>query len=61
MHYENAKRYHIHRNDCLWLENIADDTNLYVSERKLKPLIKYAIEQLEKREEETKNAKHEML
>ena len=57
MHYEIAARYHIDRNDCLWLENIADDTNLYVTERKLKPLIKKAIELLEKREEETKNAK----
>jgi len=52
MHYEIARRYHIDRYDCLWLENIVDSTNLYLTERKLKPLIERSIRELEKREEE---------
>ena len=57
MHYEVAARYHIKRDDCLWLENIADDINLYLSDKKLKPLIKQAIELLEKKEKEVNKSK----
>ena len=59
MHIEIAKRYHIDRYDCLWLENIVDSDNLYLTERKLKPLIERSIRELEKREEEKKKASHE--
>ena len=52
MHYEIARRYNIDRYDCLWLENIVDSTNLYLTERKLKPLIEDSIKRLEKLEEE---------
>ena len=52
MHYEIARRYHIDRYDCLWLENIVDSDNLYLTKRKLKPLIERSIRELEKREEE---------
>ena len=52
MHYEIAKRYHISRDECLWLENLVDDVNLYLTERKLKPLIGQAISLLEKAENE---------
>ena len=52
MHYEIARRYHIDRYDCLWLENIVDSTNLYLTDRKLKPLIEDSIKKLEKLEEE---------
>lgn len=52
MHYEIARRYHIDRYDCLWLENIVDSTNLYLTDRKLKPLIEDSIKRLEKLEEE---------
>lgn len=59
MHYEIARRYHIDRYDCLWLENIVDSDNLYLTERKLKPLIERSIRELEKREEEKRRADHE--
>jgi hypothetical protein len=52
MHYEIARRYHIDRYDCLWLENIVDSTNLYLTDRKLKPLIEDSIKRLERLEEE---------
>ena len=52
MHYEIARRYNIARDDCLWLENIVDSINLYLTDRKLKPLMEDAIERLEKLEEE---------
>ena len=58
MHYEIAQRYGISRDECLWLENIVDDTNLYLTERKLKPLIAKAIELLEKAEDKKKNKKN---
>ena len=51
MHYEIARRYNIARDDCLWLENIVDSINLYLTDRKLKPLIEDAIKRLEKLEE----------
>lgn len=59
MHYEIARRYHIDRYDCLWLENIVDSDNFYLTERKLKPLIERSIKELEKREEEKKRASHD--
>lgn len=52
MHYEIARRYHIGRDDCLWLENIVDRDNLYVAHYRMKPLVKDAIKQLEKQESE---------
>lgn len=52
MHYEIARRYHIDRYDCLWLENMVDSTNLYLTDRKLKPLVRDAIKLLEKLEKE---------
>ena len=55
MHYEIARRYHIDRNDCLWLENIVDSDNLYIMDYKFKPLVRKSIELLEKKEEEKKN------
>jgi hypothetical protein len=50
MHYEIARRYHIKRDDCLWLENLMDGTNLYVFEYQFKAIVKHAIETLEKLE-----------
>ena len=52
MHYEIARRYHIKRDDCLWLENLLDSTNLYVFEYKFKAIVKHSIETLEKLEKE---------
>ena len=52
MHYEIARRYNISRDDCLWLENLMDSTNLYVFEYKFKAIVKYSIETLEKLEKE---------
>lgn len=52
MHYEIARRYHIDRYDCLWLENMVDSTNLYLTDRKLKPLVSDAIKFLEQKEKE---------
>ena len=65
MHIEIAKRYHIDWYDCLWLENIVDSDNLYITERKLKPLIRNSIQRLEEveakkasdKQKETKNDK----
>ena len=54
MHYEIARRYHIDRYDCLWLENLLDSTNLYVFEYQFKAIVKYAIETLEKLEKDKK-------
>ena len=51
MHKLIAEKYHIDRYDCLWLENIVDSTNLYVTEKKFKPLVRDAIKALEKEEE----------
>lgn len=58
MHYEIARRYHINRDDCLWLENIADKDNLYVMSYKLKSLVRKAIELLEKQEEKCLSEKN---
>ena len=55
MHYEIARLYNIKRDDCLWLENIVDSTNLYVTDRKLKPLVDHSIKELEKLEKKNKN------
>ena len=55
MHYEIARRYNIKRDDCLWLENQLDSTNLYVFDYKFKAIVKSSIELLE--EEEKKNSK----
>lgn len=57
MHYEIARRYHIDRYDCLWLENMVDSTNLYLTDRKLKPLVYDAIKFLEKKEKEKNEQK----
>ena len=54
MHYEIARRYHIDRYDCLWLENLMDGCNLYVFDYKFKAILKHAIESLEKKEQETR-------
>lgn len=55
MHYEIARRYHIKRDDCLWLENLMDSTNLYVFEYKFKAIVRHSIETLEKLEKEKNN------
>jgi len=52
MHYEIARRYSIERDDCLWLDNMVDTDNLYIMDYKLKPLMRKAIELLEKEEKE---------
>ena len=57
MHYEIARRYHIDRYDCLWLENQIDSTNLYVFDYKFKAIVKSSIELLE--EEESKELSEE--
>lgn len=54
-----AERYHIDRNDCLWLENIVDSDNLYLTDRKFRPLVKQSIRLLE--EEEERSRKKETL
>ena len=59
MHYEIARRYHIKREECLWLENIVDSDNFYLTERKLKPLIDRAIRDLERLEEKENQQKNE--
>ena len=51
MHYEIARRYHIKRDNCLWLENQIDSTNLYVFDYKFKAIVKSSIELLEKEEQ----------
>ena len=53
MHYEIARRYHIKRDNCLWLENQIDSTNLYVFDYKFKAIVESSIKLLE--EEERKN------
>jgi hypothetical protein len=58
MHYEIARRYHIDRYDCLWLENIADTDNLYLMHYKFKPIVKKAIELLEQTEKEKLDEKN---
>ena len=50
MHNEIARRYHIKRDNCLWLENQIDSTNLYVFNYKFKAIVKSSIELLEKEE-----------
>ena len=57
MHYEIARRYHIDRYDCLWLENMIDRDNLYIMRYKFKPLVKKSIELLEKKEKEKNEQK----
>ena len=58
MHKRIAELYHIDRYDCLWLENIVDSDNLYITNRKFKPLLKQAIDCLERKENEVlKNEK----
>ena len=61
MHYEIARRYHIDRHDCLWLENIVDSDNLYLTERKMKPLVDNAIGELERLEEEKQQKNEEVI
>ena len=60
MHYEIARRYHIKREECLWLENIVDSDNFYLTERKIKPLIDRAIRDLERLEEEKRYENEEV-
>ena len=55
MHYEIARRYHIDRDDCLWLQNIVDGDNLYIMDYKFKALVEKAISLLEKQEKEKLN------
>ena len=57
MHNEIARRYHIKRDNCLWLENQIDSTNLYVFDYKFKAIVKSSIELLE--EEESKELSEE--
>ena len=52
MHYEIARRYHIKRDDCLWLENQVDSTNLYVFDYKFKDIVKSTVDLLEQEEKE---------
>ena len=56
MHYEVARRYHIDRYDCLWLENMVDSTNLYVFDYAFKSIVKESISLLEKAEAEKAGA-----
>ena len=59
MHYEIARRYHIDRYDCLWLENQLDSTNLYVFDYKFKAIVKSSIELLEKEEKKKRGRKQD--
>lgn len=52
MHYEIARRYHIDRYDCLWLENMVDRDNLYLTHYRFRPLVRHAIKSLEEKEKE---------
>lgn len=52
MHHEIARRYHITHDECLWLENMVDSTELYVFDRQFKAIVRKCIEMLEKAEEE---------
>lgn len=54
MHKEIARRYHISRDNCLWLENQIDRDNLYVFDYKFKAIVKSSIELLEKEEQKCK-------
>ena len=49
MHKEIARRYHVKREDILWLDGIFNDWSgeMYVWKRRVKPLIKDAIRRLE--------------
>ena len=60
MHFEIARRYNIKRDDCLWLENMIDNTNLYIFDYKFKAIVKSTIELLEKEEakRKTNNEQH---
>ena len=51
MHKEIARRYHISRDECLWLENMVDSTNLYVFDRQFKRIVHETILSLEEEEE----------
>ena len=51
MHYRIAELYHINRDECLWLENLIDSDNLYITDRHFKPLVRDAIKWLEEAEE----------
>ena len=55
MHYRIAELYHISRDECLWLENLIDSDNLYVTDRHYKPLVRNAIKWLEEAEEKHLN------
>lgn len=57
MHYEIARRYHIDRYDCLWLENMVDRDNLYLTHYRFKPLVNDAIKLLEAKERENMSRK----
>ena len=46
-----TRRYHIKRDNCLWLDNQIDSTNLYVFDYKFKVIVKSSIELLEKEEQ----------
>ena len=50
MHKEIARRYGINYYDCLWLENMVDSDNLYLTERRFKPLVRDSIKFLEEAE-----------
>lgn len=49
MHQEIARRYHVKREDILWLGGIFDDWSgeMYIWRRRIKPLIKDVIRRLE--------------
>lgn len=53
MHCEIARRYHLKREDILWLSGIFDDWSgeMYIWNRKVKPLIKDTIRRLEAQED----------
>lgn len=52
MHCEIARRYHLKRDDIMWLSGIFDDWSgeMYIWDRKVKPLIRDAIRRLEAQE-----------
>jgi len=50
MHLKIAELYHISRFDCLWLDNMVDSTNLYLTDRMFKPLVRDSIKMLEEAE-----------
>ncbi len=57
MHNEIARRYHIKRDDCLWLENMVDSDNFYIMNYKFKAIVKSSIELLEKAERKNEDKK----